>query len=272
MEPAQQVMDEGHGKDAAAFMMSTFGPHDALLVKKTNMCCAPSEFSIAPLDTSPRHLRWPVVTEEALQVPNIMYTLEESSCCCRVFCQEGRPFTMKVSEGGASGGRAIVDIKKPCSCPVFCCASRWHILPCCCCCILPKLDTVAPSGNAFNYESAFVWYNPCVPRFKYSEGGKPVYDLRPQTCCGGCCVLCNCCSDPLPGRGCLSFYFHDPVTGQLIGDGYGYDSTPQIMKLSTADTFAVIYPPDIEAERKAALLGLTALVDSIIFSLPNTNA
>jgi len=90
-----------------------------------------------------------LVSEEALQVPNIMYALEESSFCCRFCWKDGRPFTMKVSEGGAPGGRAIVDFKKPCSFPL-CCGVGNSVLPCCC--FLPKLDTVTPSGIAIKYE------------------------------------------------------------------------------------------------------------------------
>merc|ERR1712187_841446 len=112
-----------------------------------------------------------------------------------------------------------------------------------------------------------------VPKLEYSEDGMPKYILRPETCCGGCCIACNCCS----GKGLvyIPFYFHEPTSGNLIG-GKSYDDekVPQIRKVwaglkkeccSTADTFAVMFPPDIDPRRKAGLLGLTFLLDFTVF-------
>jgi hypothetical protein len=117
-----------------------------------------------------------------------------------------------------------------------------------------------------------------VPKLKYSEGGEPVYILKPQTCCGGCCIACNCCS----GKGGLfiPFFFHDPQTGSVIGGDYDGKETPQIRKLwaglkkeccSTADTFAVMFPQGIDANRKAGLLGLTFLLDFTVFERQQDN-
>merc|ERR1712113_84747 len=108
-----------------------------------------------------------------------------------------------------------------------------------------------------------------VPKLQYSEGGNPVYIVKPETCCGGCCVACNPCS----GKGLiyLPFYFHDPTSGEVIseskGDNNGYNNqAPQIRKVwagfkkeccSTADSFVIKFPGGIDANRKAGLLGMT---------------
>merc|ERR1740129_174284 len=115
-----------------------------------------------------------------------------------------------------------------------------------------------------------------VPKFKYSEEGKPVYILKPETCCGGCCIACSCCS----GKGCvyIPFYFHDPETMVVLG-GYN-DDAPQIRKVwagfkkeccSTADTFVVKCPQGIDAKRKAGLLGMTFLIDFTWFERQQDN-
>ena len=111
--------------------------------------------------------------------------------------------------------------------------------------------------------------NLCVPKLKYGENGEDVYFLKPETCLGGCCIACNC-----SGKGCthIPFYFHEPATMEPIG-GYA-DESPQIRKVwggfkkeccSTADTFAVKFPPEIDDKRKAGLLGLTFLLDFTVF-------
>ena len=50
---------------------------------------------------------------------------------------------------------------------------------------------------------------------RYHEGGDALYLLKPETCCGGACVACNCCS----GKGLvyMPFYFHDPNSQEVIG-------------------------------------------------------
>merc|ERR1712039_1042780 len=154
--------------------------------------------------------------------------------------------------------------KKPCGFPLVCDLGDYKIP---CCCLLPKVETLDandnPLGSVSEYKCDMCLY---VPKFKYSENKQPVYIVKPETCCGGCCIACSPCS----GKGCIyiPFYFHDPATMTPIG-GYT-DKAPQIRKVwgglkreccSTADTFVVNFPDNIDAKRKAALLGMTFLID-----------
>merc|ERR1711972_1119590 len=139
--------------------------------------------------------------------------------------------------------------------------------------MLPNLTTQLPGGAPLGSTSSYICdMGIFVPKLQYAEGGQPVYVLKPETCCGGCCISCNPCS----GKGLIymPFYFHDPQTMDVIGGEYGGKETPQIRKLwagltkeccSTADTFAVMFPPGIDAARKAGLLGLTFLLDFTVF-------
>jgi len=268
-KPEQQEM-------GASIIDDEFGPHNALLVKQTMRGClqecmgceAKSEFLIAPLD--PSHVNGFTLSDQALRTPDVMYALEESSFFCRCCWRDGRPFDMHVSKGGQAGGEQIVKFKKPCSFPLQIKTGDGQIP---CCCFLPKLATTTPTGAPLGSESEYVCDQNCfVPKLRYREGGQPVYVVKPETCCGGCCIACNCCS----GKGALfiPFYFHDPTTGEVVGGSYDSNTTPQIRKVwagfkkeccSTADTFTLIFPPGIDNKRKAGLLGLTFLLDFTVF-------
>lgn len=278
--PKQEVMDSNIEK--------FFSPDkEGLLVKQTMRgCCqeclgceAKSEFKIA-------EMKWDrmdgyKVSEEGMNEPDIMYALEESSCCCRLCWRDGRPFNMQVSEGAEKGGQGIVNFVKPCSFPLyFSIPTKDGSIDCPCCCLLPKVDTTLPAGAPLGNSSRYICdINLFVPKLEYSEGGAPVYILKPETCCGGCCIACNCCS----GKGSIyiPFYFHDPSSGNLIGGAkYDDEKVPQIRKLwaglkkeccSTADTFAVMFPEGISANRKAGLLGLTFLLDFTVFERQQDN-
>jgi len=271
--PAQQSMDSK--------LEEKFGDKNGLLVKQTMRGClqeclgceAKSEFKVSRMEFD-----WMDdyrLVEEAKTQADEMYALEESSCCCRLCWRDGRPFNMKVSEGAEEGGAELLHFAKPCSLPLnFSIPTKDGSVDCPCCCLLPRIETNLPSGAALGSESKYICdINLLVPKLQYSEGGEPIYILKPETCCGGCCISCNPCS----GKGFvyIPFYFHDPGTGDVIGkEGYGGKETPQIRKLwagltkeccSTADTFAVMFPPGIDAKRKAGLLGLTFLLDFTVF-------
>ena len=256
------------------------GPHDALLVKQTMRGCfqeclgcdAKSEFKVAPFSTD--QITGFRVSEQAMAVPDILYAIEESSCLCRVCNAAGRNFTMQVSEGGEPGGEKVVLYDKPLTCPAFFVVqSENGQMDCPCCCCLPNLTPTTPQGQPLDSHSRYHCDMNCfVPKFTYHESGETVYMVKPETCCGGCCVACNCCS----GKGLvyIPFFFHDPKTDEIIGGKADDPNTPQIRKVwagfkkeccSTADTFAVVFPKDASANRKAGLLGLTFLLDFVYF-------
>lgn len=254
---------------------SSFGKHDALLVKQTMKgCCqesmgceAKSEFTIAGLDWG--QITGYKVSDAALGQPDEMYAIEQSSFCMRLCWRDGRAFAMTVSQGGNPGGAPIVDFKKPCGFPLQCQIGD-STYPCCC--LLPQIGSSTPGGSPLGYDSQYICDINCwVPKLKYSEGGQPIYVLRPETCCCGCCIACNPCS----GKGLvyIPFYFHDPSSMEVIEGGYT-DTSPQIRKVwagmekeccSTADTFAVKFPAGSSPLRKAGLLGLTFLLDFTVF-------
>mmetsp|Transcript_43073 Transcript_43073/g.119116 ORF Transcript_43073/g.119116 Transcript_43073/m.119116 type:complete len:288 (-) Transcript_43073:159-1022(-) len=276
--PNQQTMDSK--------VEEAFRDKNSLLVQQTMRGClqeclgceAKSEYKLSDFDT--KWLDGYTVSEEATGQPNIMYALEQSSCCCRLFWRDGRPFDMKLSEGGESGGQEIVTFHKPCSMPLYVsipATREGGTIDCPCCCMLPSVETMLPGGAPLGNKSKYICdINLCVPKLSYSEGGEQVYILKPETCCGGCCIACNCCS----GKGLIyiPFYFHEPGSMTVVGGDYEGNGTPQIRKVwagmkkeccSTADTFAVIFPQGINANRKAGILGLTFLLGFTVFERQN---
>lgn len=271
--PEQMKMDEYK-------LEGILGSHDALLVKQTMRGCfqeclgcdAKSEFKISPFSTD--QITGFRVSEQAMAVPDILYAIEESSCLCRVCNAAGRNFTMQLSEGGEPGGEKVVLYDKPLTCPAFFVVQTENSqMDCPCCCCLPNLTPMSPQGQPLDSHSRYHCDMNCfVPKFTYHESGETVYMVKPETCCGGCCVACNCCS----GKGLvyIPFFFHDPKTDEIIGGKADDPNTPQIRKVwagfkkeccSTADTFAVVFPKDASANRKAGLLGLTFLLDFVYF-------
>ena len=89
---------------------SVFGAHDGLLVKQTMRGClqeclgcdAKSEYKVAPFTAD--GMDGYKVKESAMAVPDILYAIEHSSCCCRTCNAAGRNFELHVSEGGEPGG------------------------------------------------------------------------------------------------------------------------------------------------------------------------
>jgi len=253
-----------------------FGPHDAMLVKQTMRGCfqeclgceAKSEFKVAPLDFKNIEDGYKV-NDPAKNEEETLYALEKSSFLCRCCWRDGRPFDMQVTEGKEEGGQSVVSYKKPCGCPLyFDIPTNNGDISIPCCCNLPKVDTHVngqPTGSSSEYLCDCCLY---VPKFKYLENGSIVYILKPETCCGGFCINCSC-----SGKGCIyiPFYFHDKDMQPIVPYS---DNAPQIRKVwagwkkeccSTADTFAVKFPDNIDAKRKAALLGMTFLIDFVWF-------
>lgn len=261
-------------------LQSLLEPHSGLIVKQTMRGCiqeclgcdAKSEYKIAPLD--PGEIRGDSASDHALEVPETMYAIEESNCCCRVLNPAGRGFEMNVSRGGP-GGPPVAKFNKPLTFPAICLTiqNKYGNYDCPCCCCLPMMTSHLPDGSSLQSESRY-YCDVClyVPKFKYKEDDQEVYIVHPETCCGGACIAC----DPCTGKGLwyIPYYFHHPETGEVVGGEYGNPYTPQVRKVwagwkkeccSSADTFVVVFPQQATVRRKAGLLGLTFLIDFTIF-------
>jgi hypothetical protein len=259
-------------------------PHNALLVKQTMRGClqecmgceAKSEYKVSEMDYHYINSAG-FINDGTMSMPDFMYLLEESSFIARCCLQEGRAFSMPVTSGAEAGGHELMRFDKPMGCQI--CLNIpipyqedggvgvfW--VDCPMCCMLPQLETKKPGSNQVFSKTQYV----CdmflaVPKFDYYEDGQVVYRIIPETCCGGCCLMPRCCRG---GRTMFPFFFHDPTSGRMVGEEQPDLERPQITKVfaglkkeccSTADNFAVFFPPGCDSRRKAGLLGATMLID-----------
>jgi hypothetical protein len=258
--------------------------HNSLLVKQSMRGClqecmgceARSEYRVSEMDFG-YIMDTGILTEGAMTKPDIMYLLEESGFCARCCLQEARALTIPVTEGAEAGGRELMRFEKPMGCQI--CLNVPIVVPnqnqepevifvdCPMCCLLPEMHTKKPGSDQVFSKTQYV----CdmflaVPKFDYYEDGQVVYRIKPETCCGGCCWNPRCCRARLG----LPLFFYDPNTGAMIGEDMPELQRPQITKVwaglkkeccSTADNFAVFFPPGCDNRRKAGLLGATMLID-----------
>lgn len=141
---------------------------------------------------------------------------------------------------------------------------------CPCCCNLPYLETMDPTGKKIG-ESRYIC-DMClfVPKVDvFDEHDNKVYRLRPDTCCGGCCVLCRCGGEK--GR-CLRvpWVIRDPNTNMPLKcsqQSTGEDA--QVTSLWTGlkracqkkEAYFLNFPETADKNMKATLTGTALLID-----------
>jgi hypothetical protein len=255
-----------------------FADKHGILVKQTMKgclqecfgCTAESEYHISDMDYAfLQDTR--LLKEGAMTQPNVMYAHEKSSCCLRWCCKDARPMTLHLTAGDGEGGPKVIEYQKPWTCPSWCVVDLSLcvdlivdtggscVLACPCCCCLPRVHSVGSADGKEVARAEYVYSCDCVPKFKYSEGGKQVFDVRPDTCCNGCC--------PKGRASRIPFYFFEPGTDTRVADGQISKVWAGLKKecCSTADNYAVFFHKGCDAERKAGLLGMTFLMDFTLF-------
>jgi hypothetical protein len=210
-------------------------------------CEANTEFKIATM---------------ADQQNDIMYAIENTSCCLRFWCPALRSFTMTVSEGGQSGGKIHSFHERPFRC---------HTGSCKCCCF-QEIETKDANGAVIGGVIEDFWW--CVPNYKVMAGpsnttGTHQFNLHMPTCCCGMCVDCcsqGCCSCRVP--------FNIYVPGKEGKD----EQVGEIVKIwsgmkkeltSDADNFELRFPVGVDAQTKSRLLGATFLLNQLYYEGKN---
>lgn len=205
-----------------------------------------------------------------------MFVKEEAAYVgrCFSFCLPAmRPTKYTVYEGSEVGGRIVMTHEKECSCPVNVlvgCANDAQIrIPCCLCCgALPYLITKDADGKVLGKSVYVCDEYLCVPKYDVLDAnGVQVYRVRPDVCCGGCCVKCVSCR----GFGnCqrVPFFIRqpkepfEPIPGATIGD-LDSDLTHECCTRQTL--YKITYSTDVLMKNdqaiKATLMGTTLLVD-----------
>lgn len=188
------------------------------------------------------------------------YSLEESGCCARIWCQPCYSWKMEVKE--LNTNNELLTVERPCSCPVGSCK---------CCCY--QTATVTSGGQPLGRIQEKCYY--CVPSFGlYDESDRHVYTIHPPTCCGGMCM--NCCTEgcPCSPRGCCKVPFWIFPPDQRNTNGGDAPHVGKILKkpksafteiFTEANAFEVDFPTDATASQKAVLVGTSIFFNSIFF-------
>ena len=208
---------------------------------------------------------------------DILYAIENTSCCLRCCCPSNRPFKITVSQGGKKGGAKIATYDRAWACPVSCCK--------CCCRQRVYVTSYLHSVHIFSLielEMAYVrscrevkneqghslgnitetcWW--CVPKFAINRpNGTTEYKIHPPTCCCGTVVnVCaaGCCNCKVP------FDIIDHDKGEKVGritkvwSGLGKEL------LTDADNFETDFPVYADGASKARILGAVFLLNQVFF-------
>jgi len=272
--PVQQDMSAGANMGTSIAANFDF---EGLTVKQTMKGCFreacgcedTSEYKISDFDFS--MVNEGAILKEGMQTkPNYMYALEQSSFIQRLCWAGGRAMTINVTTGGDKGGELIVKYTKPCGCPVcITIPTGKGDVDCPCCFMLPELTAVTPTEQVLGTSKYLCDAFLLVPKFGYFEENQMVYYVAPETCCGGCCMMCKCGTKAIY----VPFLIRNPETKEPLADPKAQDC-PSIQKLwsgmkkeccSDADNFAIKFPKGITPERKAGLLGMNFLIDAVYF-------
>ena len=91
-------------------------------------------------------------------------------------------------------GEEMMSLTKDFSLPTHCIVHGDNgdlIIPMCCC--LPAMKTLAPDGTVAGKAQYVCDQYLFVPKIKtYDADGNKQYLVRPDTCCAGCCPVCEC--------------------------------------------------------------------------------
>lgn len=139
-----------------------------------------------------------------------------------------------------------------------------------CCCYLPYLETKDASSGKLIGKTQYVcdgWI--FVPKFDVYDGnGEKKYRLRPDTCVGGCCVMCRCGGPK--GKCCkVPYIIRDPNTFEPIKGNAGQKKAQTTRLFSgwanecctKRNAYHLVFPDDATPELKTTLIGSTILMD-----------
>lgn len=262
--PEQQKMEPG--KDLL--------PEEGfMLVQKTSLCCK-------CLCCQP-NIDWLVQEyNENWSWDNVptarimMYVKEEAPYigrCCSHSYPGARPTRHTVHAGASEAGEVLFMHEKGLTCsarPLLGYNREGDPVRCIWCCCLPYLETKTPGGELLGTSKLLCHYCIFVPRFSLKDSsGQPVYLIRPETCCFGCCVKCRCGGQG--GKCCrLPFVIRDPVTENPVGNEAAITDLWtgfQRECCSRRHAYSIKFPPGAKPDVQKTLMGMALLIDLAIF-------
>jgi len=266
-------------------MERVLGPCDVISVQQTPRgcfqeclgCSARSEFRL--YNGFKENMRNAILPGQDLgpDADQIGHMLEESSFCPdRCFWSGMRKFSIPIKVPDENGEMMMYN-EKDFSLPTHCIVHGDNgdlVIPCCC--MLPTLKTYTSDktyvGKTKYVCDQYLW----VPKLRtYDANDNPLYMIRPDTCCCGCCPVCGCGGGK--GSNCvyMPFYIRNVQTlEKLPGGPGGMGLEAQVRNVwsgmkkeccTSADNYFVVFPENSTTALKAALIGSTVLLDFTVF-------
>lgn len=147
-----------------------------------------------------------------------------------------------------------------------------------CCCLLPYLIT--EDGNGTKLGSTHYVCDGClfVPKYDVrGPEGEAWYRIRPDVCCGGCCVKCTCAGGCTKGR-CFAipYYIREPTAPYDYIEGAKSTEDPKgkipnraeitnlwsgHKELCNRQNYALRFPGSATPQQKATLMGSVILIE-----------
>eukprot|EP00930_Biecheleria_cincta_P042564 TRINITY_DN29289_c0_g1_i1.p1 TRINITY_DN29289_c0_g1~~TRINITY_DN29289_c0_g1_i1.p1 ORF type:complete len:276 (+),score=36.67 TRINITY_DN29289_c0_g1_i1:83-910(+) len=257
--------------DAPAQMSMSSLPNDGVMVYQNTSqccrccCCQPNiDWTIHPYKADWGH-------EDQMQT--LMFMKEDASWfgrCMSWCCPAGRATKYSVYAGDKATGQVLFTHEKGCTnsnCPIVMFSDNGPVrCPCCCC--LPYLETKDASGKVIG-KSQYVC-DQClfVPKYDlYDSTGKQIYRVRPETCCGGCCINCKCGGGQRGKCFRIPFPIRDPVTNEPVGDAAITDLWAGALHecCTNREMYALKFPQNADPKEREniqkTLIGMTLLID-----------
>ncbi|XP_013418544.1 phospholipid scramblase 1 isoform X1 [Lingula anatina] len=167
----------------------------------------------------------------------VYFAAEDTDCCTRNICGNGRPFDMKIMD---NVGKEVIHLSRPLRC-----STCWF--PCC----LQRVTVEAPPGQVIGYIKQ-AW-SICKPKFYIqNEHGDDILRID------GPCFTCNICGD-------VQFQVLSKDGSAQVGQISKQWSGIVKEMFTDADNFGVSFPMDLDVKMKAVMLGAVFLIDFMFF-------
>ncbi|CAD7965710.1 unnamed protein product [Amoebophrya sp. A120] len=266
-------------------VQKVLGPREGVLIKQTlKGCCCDllNEFSIHEFEHAD--------AENA--GPEIMFAKESAGCfirCLSHFAPGFREtsydqwcgaYSEKTESERPKQPEVFLKHEKKCTNGVSCLVMEGDGGPLRvpCCCMLPYLETKDVNGVVLGKTQYLCDRYLFVPKYDVmGPDGTKWYRIRPDTCCGDCCVNCDCSQGGCRGRCCaIPFYLRDLQTNEIL-PGERPGTQAQITNLFSGlkecvnrENYSVRFPDKATPQQKATVIGATFLIEMLHFEQGGT--
>ncbi|UJR22051.1 hypothetical protein I4U23_025119 [Adineta vaga] len=180
----------------------------------------------------------------------VYYAFEESDICQRLYCPKTRRFDLHIVD---SANQEVIRIKREFKCCSGCC---WFA---CCAGCVQEVTIESPPGTIIGFVSqeCSCWRMNYV--LKDAAGSPVLHIVGPGCICDG--PYACCCENK------FTLYGNDASTeiGAIHKKYRGFLAEA----MTTADTFSIRIPLDLDVKMKAVALGALFLIDFSNFAEPN---